>query len=572
MQTHSHPGRWYWLWNHTEGKRLAIAGCASLAVLESISLIPIPLLVRRAFDRLIPAHDTQQLLMLGVELLALVLTANALTLLSRYNSLRTTKHLIGRVRYQVIERYCFSSLRFHRAADSGEVHSLIVEDTQRLDVMLNALLANCIPSLVLGAVLLVILVALDWKLAILLGIVIPPLQMARRHFQKRTQVLVSANRRSFARFSGGIQSLMYRIAFAVFHGVEEPEIELHRRNIESLRLNSQRMSWNNAALGLSYSTMILLTAIVILTVGGIEVSEGTLSVGSLLSFYVVMTMLSSRLQQMFAAVPYLVEGGHALQSLADSWAEFPVPPYSGSKPIRFQGQVEFRNVTFGYDSVPLLRNISFWVRPGSMIAIAGPNGSGKTTLAHLMAGVYRPWEGAVLADGIPYDSIDIRELRKTLSYAAQEPILFPGTIHENLTYGVPEAGLEDVEAICQTVLLDEFLAKAQIGLDTPVGEHGFTLSGGERQKISIARAMLRHPMLLILDEPTNHLDPESTRRLFENLARLPRGPAVVVISQDPRVLDQVDQCVLIEDGRLNVCTSHRDVKDSISTATVEITT
>lgn len=571
MQTHSPPGRWHWLWNYTHGKRLAIAGCALLSLLESISLVPIPLLVRRAFDRLIPARDTQQLLILGADLLALVLAANLVTLLSRYTSLRTTKHLIGDIRRELIERYCFSSLRFHRAADSGEVHTLIVEDTQRLDIMLNALLGSYIPALVLGIVLLVILVALDWRLAILMGVVIPPLLIARRSFQKKTQVLVSANRRSFARFSGGIQSLMHKIAYAVFHGVEEPEIDLHQRNIESLRMDSQRMAWNNSALGLSYSAMILLMAIVILTVGGIEVSEGTLSIGSLLSFYVVMTMLSSRLQQMFAGLPYLVEGGHALHSLAVAWAEFPVPPYSGSKPIRFQGNMELRNLTFGYDSVPLLRNISLSVHQGSMIAIAGPNGSGKTTLAHLMAGVYRPWEGEVLADGIPYDSIDMRELRKTLSYAAQEPILFPGTIYENLTYGVAEIRQEDMDAICKTVLLAEFLANAPAGLDTPVGEHGLTLSGGERQKISIARAMLRHPSLLILDEPTNHLDPESTRHLLENLARMPQGPTVVVISQDPRVLDQVDQFIFLEDGRTDVCTSHRDLKHSPSTATVEIT-
>ncbi|HKF47864.1 MAG TPA: ABC transporter ATP-binding protein [Terracidiphilus sp.] len=570
MRPDSHRGRWRWLWNYTKGERLALAGCAGLSVLESVSLVPIPLLVRRAFDRVIPARDVQQLLVLGAVLLALVLVANVLTLVSRYCSLRVTKYLIERIRCEIVDRYCNSSARFHRTADSGEMHSLIVEDTQRLDVMLNALLANCIPSLLLAAVLLVILIALDWKLSILLGILIPGLQLARRRFRQRTHALVSANRRSFARFSGAVQSLMHRIAFAVVHGIEHSEIEVQQRNIDSLRLDSQRMAWNNAALSVSYFTMILVAAIAILTVGGIEAGTGALSVGSLLSFYVVMTMLASRLQQLFAATPHLVEGGHALQSLSDSWAEFPAPAYSGSEYIAFRGDMEFRNVTFGYDSAPLLQDVSFSVSPGSVVAIAGPNGSGKTTLAHLMAGLYRPWQGTVLAEGIPYERIDVRKLRAGISYAAQEPILFRGTILENLTYGVASPAIEDIEAICGTVLLDEFISQLPAGLDTPVGEHGLTLSGGQRQKISIARAMLRRPVLLILDEPTNHLDSESVERLLESLARMPHGPAVVVISQDPRVLEQVDHRISVEGGRVHVHGGRMPLTDPVCATAREI--
>lgn len=552
MEVQSRRTGWAWLWNQIRGKRLAIVGCAIISMIESVSLIPVPLLVRRAFDRAIPSGSAGQLVAIGCGLVALVATSYALTLYSRFATLRAVKHLIAEMRSDLIVRFCFASSSFQSSADPGEFHSLIVEDTQHVDVMLSALLSVCVPSLLLSAVFLAILTLLDWKLTLLLCLCMPPLLLIQKRHQEKTQDFVRANRSALARFSGGIQSSLHRILLAVAHGIEETEVRLHRKNIESLRDDSQRMAWNNSALTLLHSGIVTLAAVVTLVMGGMKVGQGTMTIGSLLSFYVVMSMLSSRIQQLFNVIPHLLQGNHALQSLASAAMGFPAPPYSGSARISFNGGIEFRGVTFGYHSAPLLKEASFSLASGAMVVIGGANGSGKTTIANLILGFHRPLRGELLADGIAYDQIDLRRLRCSIAYAAQEPILFKGTFWENVTYGLADPVPDDVLATCRAVALDACIARLPQGLDTPLGERGNTLSGGERQKLSIARALLRRPQLLILDEPTNHLDPESTRILLEHLSSLHDRPTVLIISQDPRVLEEIECHITVDHGRVRM--------------------
>jgi ABC-type bacteriocin/lantibiotic exporter with double-glycine peptidase domain len=287
-------------------------------------------------------------------------------------------------------------------------------------------------------------------------------------------------------------------------------------------------------------------------VGGVEVSAGTMTVGALLSFYVIVALLAGRLQMLFNSLPHVVEGAHAWHSLAVASAEIPAAPYTGTRTISFTGHIELRDVTYGHDSATLLRDVSFTLNPGSVVAMTGNNGSGKTTLSHLILGFHRPQHGAIYADGVPYDVVDLRQLRKSISYAEQDPVIFPGTIWENLTYGTVDVALEDAQEACRAVLLDELIANLPAGFETTIDGYGMNLSGGERQKLSIARSLLRHPRLLILDEPTNHLDPASTARLLQHLTAGVSGCAVLIISQDPRLLSEIDSVMVIDQGKIRM--------------------
>jgi ABC-type multidrug transport system fused ATPase/permease subunit len=532
-------GSWRWLWRYVRKVRLAITVCIVLALIESLSLVPVAWLVKFAFDRVIPSHDSARLIELGCGLLALVLCSSAITMTTRFASLRTTKRIIGDLRSDLLVHLCTMEREFFDTADHGELHTLVVEDTQLVDVMMNALIANFIPSLVLGSVLVIILGAIDLKLLLFLSLVMPVMLIVHRRLGTRAKTTAKANRNAYFRFSGGVQSLLMRMNLTKAHGAEEFEVRIHHRNIDDLRSISEKMAWSSSALSLSHAGIVTVASVAVLVIGGLDVAANNMSMGSLMSFYVVMMVLASRMQQLFSTIPQLVEGRHALDALTKFSTSMIAPNYTGTRKIDFEGSIEFRDVSFGYNSTPVLENVSLQLNSGLIVAISGNNGSGKSTLSHLILGLYRPQRGVILADGIPYDALDVLELRRAMAVAAQDPLIFAGSIWENITYGMDDSNPHDVEAACSAALLDSFISRLPEGYDTRVDERGGVLSGGERQKISIARALVRKPQILILDEPTNHLDPDSVRSLLSNLSSIADHPTVLVITQDPRVLDAI---------------------------------
>jgi ABC-type multidrug transport system fused ATPase/permease subunit len=221
-------------------------------------------------------------------------------------------------------------------------------------------------------------------------------------------------------------------------------------------------------------------------------------------------------------------------------------------PGPFAGRIELRDVTFGYaeelDNV--LEHASLVIEPGEHIGIVGRTGVGKSTLVSLIPRFYDPEAGAVLIDGTDVRDIDLTGLRRQVSLVLQEPVLFHGTVLDNITYGDPEASLERVQEVVDAAHVSEFLDRLPKGLDTRVGERGATLSGGQRQRIAIARAMLADAPILILDEPTTGLDRRSEALVVDGLARLSQGRTTIVISHHEAALRDVSRVIHIEDGQL----------------------
>ena len=229
----------------------------------------------------------------------------------------------------------------------------------------------------------------------------------------------------------------------------------------------------------------------------------------------------------------------------------PLEPYRGTRPIAFDGTIAFRDVTFSFGSHTVLRHVSLDIDRSSNIAIVGPNGAGKTTILHLISGFYRPDGGRLLANGVPYDEIDLRELRRSIGVVMQHLTFFSGTVLENISYGCRDASRNEVIAASKRALADDFVTHLPQGYDTKIGGGGMRLSGGEYQRLAIARALVGRPKLLILDEPTNHLDAESVDRLMDALVNDPHRPALLTITHDPTVVRFADAVYHLEDGILS---------------------
>jgi ATP-binding cassette subfamily B protein len=216
-----------------------------------------------------------------------------------------------------------------------------------------------------------------------------------------------------------------------------------------------------------------------------------------------------------------------------------------------EGRVSFEHVTFAYDGIrQVIRGVSFEVAPGELIGLVGPSGGGKTTVVNLIARFYDVTGGCVRVDGVDIRKLDSGHYRRQIGIVMQDPYLFHGTVLENIRYGMPEATLDQVIAAARAANAHDFINKLTHGYDSVVGERGLTLSGGERQRVSIARAILHDPRILILDEATSSVDTETERHIQEALDRLVAGRTVFAIAHRLSTLRKASRLFVFEDGRL----------------------
>jgi ATP-binding cassette subfamily B protein len=288
-----------------------------------------------------------------------------------------------------------------------------------------------------------------------------------------------------------------------------------------------------------------------LLAGGWSVAAGHATRGQAMVFYVTAALFAVQVRAIVESIPPVRRGLRAFGELDALLRTAEREPWEGTRAVGAIESVRIEDVWFCYrDDAPVLCGATFEIRRGEQIALIGANGAGKSTIAHLIAGLYRPARGGLFVNGIPYEEVDIRSLRARMAVLPQNPFLFPGTIRDNLTYGSATFGDREVRQALEWSGASAFVDSLAEGLAAEIGEHGILLSGGQRQKLALARALLRQPDFLIFDEPTNHLDEDAIATLLGNLARLPFRPAVLMISHDPVALRYASRAWRLEGGCL----------------------
>ncbi len=538
-----------YLRRYLRGMGVRLAVCLLFGLLQSVSVLPVAWLIRRVFDQVIPAHNVRLLLLNAGGILISGLAAGAFGLLTRTISLRVTKRVIAEIRQDLIRQYYDLPRSFHDTTDRGALHNLVVQDTQQLDSMINTLIPAVTGGLQ-GLALLLILAVLDAKLLFIVMLAVPAMRLVSRRISAKLRVSALEQRKAFAQFSSAVQLALQNLDLTRYQSAERLETNRHYVRIQELRTLQERLAWLQTAYATAQSTLISVAGLVVLVAGGIEVAAGSITVGALLCFYVAMALLSSSASQVLGSVPIVMSGFESLRALAAFTEVQAAPPYRGTKRVELQRELSVHDISFSYGSKQILERLSLTLRRGTISVLIGTNGGGKTSLARLILGLYRPTKGYLAVDGIPFDEIDLEHFRRGLSFTAQDPELFTGTIRQNICYGLAANDEETFERACALALVDEFVQRLPNGYETRVGEEGAALSGGQRQKIAIARALARQPKLLILDEPTNHLDPDSVEKLMRNLQNLPGNPAVLIITQNQAISRNRAICYRLSECRL----------------------
>jgi ATP-binding cassette subfamily B protein len=544
------PAAWRYFIQFYRGqyKRLALSSLISAA--QSLFIVPTLLLVRYVFDVAIPQKNINLLMLIGVGIFVFRLINSAVSLWVRSRNISTIKTVIFNLRDDLLNRIYRFSRAAHTRLDQKTTHARIVQDTERLSNMSNALISRLIPSLFTSIALCVILLFLNWFLFLIMISLFPVVFLASRFTGKLVKEKVFTFQRAFEAFSKGVLFILRHMDLTRVQTAEEQEIRRQTEILRDLRTRTGKMAFIYAIHGNVQSILIGLSGVIILVVGGITVASKSITLGEFISFYVAAGYLSGHVNTITSSIADIIAGNESIVTLHQLASTKNVQPYIGKKQIPFKGFLSLESVSFRYEDQPILKDVSLSLHPHSRVAIIGSNGAGKSTMAHLILGFYSPLSGRLYADDIPYEEVDVVHLRRQIGVVMQDPALFSGTILENISYGSPGAERKDVARAAKLAMADDFIRRLPEGYDTYIGEDGVMLSGGERQRLALARALLRRPKLLILDEPTNHLDRVSVGQLLDNLDDLEDRPAILMISHDMSVVRHADEVFRLEEGIL----------------------
>jgi ATP-binding cassette subfamily B protein len=348
-------------------------------------------------------------------------------------------------------------------------------------------------------------------------------------------------------------------------GQENMEEERFGRSAERLMTSRRSLQASVATFNPLMAFVFLLGGLIIWYAGGRLVLRGQMTLGVLMAFFSYLAMFYGPIQvlsQFSNWATGFVSAGQRIFEILD--ADVVLPEQGDAVPVpRIDGAVEFRDVTFGYDPhSPVLKSISFTIESGQFIGIVGKSGSGKTTLVNLICRFYDPQQGRVLIDGVDVRDMQQGDLHRQVALVLQEPFLFRATIMHNIAYGRPEAGPQEVIEAAKASNAHEFIARMPAAYDRKVGERGTGLSGGERQRVTIARALIRDPRILILDEATSSVDTESEQEIQRSLAVLGKGRTTIVIAHRLSTLKNADCIYVMDDGRIVEKGSHEELLEA----------
>ena len=556
----------------TRYRRELTLGLTAAAIVTLMSLIPpylagylIDGVVRKANAGTMAAGAAATIAWIAVGAMAVLYVIRQIAAHLRLRLMSVIGEWVARdLRAELYEHIQHLSLAFFSRKKTGSLITRVTSDTDRLWDFVAFGVVDVSLSLVMLLGLGVVLLSLDWRLGLVMTLPVPLFcWMIYRHGESLNSRFIRAWRK-WSRVTDVLSDTIPGIRVVKAFNQESREIERFGIRNEDCtdEANAIHKMWTTfwPLLMLAvHGTTVMVWIFALPRLLG----EGTpLSAGVFVSFLLYTTMFVGPIEvigQMARTINRATSSAHRVFEVLDSEPEVrDVPTPVRLTPVR--GRVTFENVTFAYDGVrQILKGISFDVRAGELIGLVGPSGGGKSTVVNLIARFYDATGGSVRVDGVDIRTLDTGHYRQQLGMVLQDPYLFHGTVLENIRYGLQSASLGAVIAAAKAANAHDFICKLGQGYDTVVGERGHTLSGGERQRISIARAILHDPRILILDEATSSVDTETEREIQEALERLIAGRTVFAIAHRLSTLRRASRLFVIEEGRLAEAGTHREL-------------
>jgi ATP-binding cassette subfamily B protein len=544
--------------------RWQLAVVTAIIVASSLVGLASPFLLRAVIDKALPDRDVRLLAWLVIAMVAVAAVTSGLGVIQTWISTKIGQHVMHGLRTSVFTHLQRQSIAFFTRTRTGEVQSRIQNDIGGMEAVVTSTATSIASNLTTAVATAVAMVALSWRLSLISLVVMPPAVYLTRKVAKMRRAITSQQQRELADLNVTIEEGLSINGIQLAKTMGTGPALIRRFTASSARLIDLELRSQLAGRWRMASLSIVFAAIpaVIYLAAGLPVAAGTVSIGTLIAFTTLQNGLFRPITGLLGTSVSVISS-LALFARIFEYLDLPVEIGEPARPAvvdpaKISGHVRFEGVGFTYQGADraALAGIDLDVPAGSTLALVGETGSGKTTLGGLVARLYDPSTGAVRIDGIDLRDMKLADLAAIVGVVSQETYLLHTTVRENLRYAKPGATDAEIEAAARAAQIHDLIASLPDGYDTMVGSRGHRFSGGEKQRIAIARTLLRDPRVLVLDEATSALDTETERAVQQAFDALARGRTTITIAHRLSTVRDADQIVVLDHGRIAEAGTH----------------
>ena len=530
------------------------------AIIMASSLVGLasPFLLRAVIDTALPERNVRLLAWLVIGMVAVAAVTSAFGVIQTWISTKVGQHVMHELRTSVFAHLQRQSIAFFTRTRTGEVQSRIQNDIGGMESVVTSTATSIASNLTTAVATAVAMVALSWRLSLISLVVMPPAIILTRKVARMRRTITTQQQRELADLNVTIEEGLSVNGIQLAKTMGTGPALIQRFTDSSARLIDLELRSQLAGRWRMASLSIIFAAIpaVIYLAAGLPVTAGTVSIGTLIAFTTLQNNLFRPITGLLGTSVSVISS-LALFARIFEYLDLPVEVDEPARPAsvdlaRVKGHVRFENVSFTYPGAdrPALTGIDLDVPAGGTLALVGETGSGKTTLGSLVARLYDPSRGTVRVDGTDVRGLRLADLAAIVGVVSQETYLLHTTVRENLRYAKPGASDAEIEDAARAAQIHDLIASLPDGYDTMVGSRGHRFSGGEKQRIAIARTLLRDPRVLVLDEATSALDTETERAVQQAFDTLARGRTTITIAHRLSTVRDADQIVVLDHGRI----------------------
>jgi len=541
-----------WVFLRPYSRQLVLVLAVSL-VGTALSLVQ-PFISKLLIDKALLRKDFHALVWIAGLLFIATVTGFGLNILSSYRYVKVSASMLFDMRLVLFRHLQELSPRFYVRYRLGDLMSRLNNDMGEVQRVSADTLLSILSNVVFFIGSVGAMLVLNWKLFLVSVVLVPACLLTFAHYQRKLTALTKQLRERSADLGSWFVDTILGMRVVVSLRASEHEVGRFRKRNDAFvetMLGVQVASFFTGALP---GAILTASTSIVFLYGGYQIIDGTMTIGTMVAFMAYQTRLLSPIQNLMGLTSSLASARVSLGrvfELMDTTPEV-VEQSPAHRLSRVRDSIRLESVSIRYDRHPVLRDVSLEIPAGSFCAVLGPSGVGKSTLADLLVRYLDPDQGRVLIDGTDIRELSLEDLRRQVVLVDQSPFLFHASIAENIAYAFPGATQEMIEEAAQAAGLAEFIARLPEGFQTLTGERGLAVSAGERQRMALARALLRRPSVLILDEPTAALDADTENLVASNLRGALLGGTLIVITHRPALAALADSIITLQDGKAEI--------------------